>query len=267
MRASALYRGMIRHRRFSPVEHEFRYRITMPLLNLDSVDRDLRIPGLLGTRFPALGWFRRRDYFGDPEISLKRCVADRVSEETGWRPDGDILLLSHLRYWGFVMNPISIFYCHDGSTGNLRALLLQVTNTPWREKICYVIQTLPERRNQSARFDKQMHVSPFNPMDMSYRCRYREPAENLVFHLENHRRGMLETDATLVLERVPMTLPRMAGLVLRQPGMTVKTGFGIYWQALRLWRKGAPVYDHPENPGCLAPAGETTQHGQQRPLT
>ena len=265
MRESALYRGIIRHRRFSPVDHEFRYRITMPLLNLDTIDREFSVPALLGTRYPGLGWFRRKDYFGDPEVPLKQSVADLVAADTGWRPDGDILLLSHLRYWGFIMNPISIFYCHDRA-GLLRALLLQVTNTPWREKVCYVIESDPGRKNQLAHFDKQMHVSPFNPMDMSYRCRYREPTGNLVFHLENHRQGHCETDATLVLERTPMTLSRLTSLVLRQPGMTVKTGLGIYWQALELWRKGAPIYDHPEKSGHINSSCEPSQHGQERPL-
>lgn len=250
MTGSVLYRGIVRHRRFTPVEHEFRYRVTMPLLDLGTVSGELRIPGLLGTRYPALGWFRRRDYVGAPARPLSDIIRDRVEQETGWRPDGRIRVLTNLRYWGFVMNPISVFYCEDAD-GILRHLVLQVTNTPWREKVLYVVRAAPGARNQCDRFAKKLHVSPFHPMDMTYLCRFRSPGPKLFFHLENHGASRCETDATLVLERIPMSLPRLAGLVLRQPSMTVKTGFGIYWQALRLWFRGAPVFGHP-GPGRLA---------------
>ncbi|MYB35004.1 MAG: DUF1365 domain-containing protein [Gammaproteobacteria bacterium] len=246
MTGSVLYRGIIRHRRFAPVLHEFRYRVTMPLLDLATVESELNVPGLLSTRYPALGWFRRMDYAGDPAQPLLDMIRDTVEAEAGWRPDGRIRLLTNLRYWGFVMNPISIFYCDD-SDGQLRYLVLQVTNTPWREKTLYVVRSEPEFRNQNGRFAKRMHVSPFHPMDMTYNCRFRSPESRLFFHLENHRSSRRETDATLVLERVPMTLSRLTGLVIRQPSMSMKTGMGIYWQALKLRLKKAPVYPHPKS--------------------
>lgn len=255
MTGSALYRGIIRHRRFTPVVHEFRYRVTMPLLDLATVENELKVPGLLSTRYPALGWFRRADYMGDPAQSLSDMIRDTVEAETGWRVDGRIRLLTNLRYWGFVMNPIAIFYCDD-SDGQLRYLVLQVTNTPWREKTLYVVRSEPESRNQNGRFAKRMHVSPFHPMDMTYDCRFRAPESKLFFHLENHRSSRRETDATLVLERVPMTLARLTGLVIRQPSMSMKAGMGIYWQALKLRLKKAPVYHHP---GSCSPAHAQTQ--------
>ncbi|MCY4312513.1 MAG: DUF1365 domain-containing protein, partial [Gammaproteobacteria bacterium] len=167
-------------------------------------------------------------------------------------------LLTNLRYWGFVMNPISIFYCDDND-GQLRYLVLQVTNTPWREKTLYVVRSEPEFRNQNGRFAKRMHVSPFHPMNMTYICRFRVPESRLFFHLENHRSSRCETDATLNLERVPMTLPRLIGLVIRQPSMSMKTGVGIYWQALKLRLKQAPVYPHPKSHGA-AHAQTQPQH-------
>lgn len=255
MTGSVLYRGIIRHRRFTPVLHEFRYRVTMPLLDLATVENELNVLGLLSTRYPALGWFRRMDYAGDPVQPLSDMIRDTVEAEAGWRPDGRIRLLTNLRYWGFVMNPISIFYCDD-SDGQLRYLVLQVTNTPWREKTLYVVRSEPESRNQNGRFAKRMHVSPFHPMDMTYNCRFRSPESRLFFHLENHRSSRRETDATLVLERVPMTLSRLTGLVIRQPSMSMKTGMGIYWQALKLRLKKAPVYPHPKS---CSPAHVQTQ--------
>jgi DUF1365 family protein len=240
----AIYKGIIRHRRFSPISHQFKYQITMVMLDLDSIARDLHYPPLLGTKQPALGWFRRADYVGDPTTDLKNYVLDQVENSSGARPDGKVMLLTHLRYWGFVMNPISIFYCYD-QNDRLDSVALQVTNTPWREKVLYVIPVNMTNRTHVSRFAKLMHVSPFNPMQMEYLVRLQTPGGRLFFHLENQANGKRVTDATMVFERHPLSVKKLIGLTLRQPSMTLKVGLGIYWQALRLWIKKSPIYTHP----------------------
>ena len=243
---SSLYRGYIRHRRYLPIEHEFSYQITMLMIDLDYVDDELNQPPFIRISGPAPGWFRRSDYVGDQTITIKQEIVARVRQESGLEVNGKVLLLTHLRYWGFIMNPIAIFYCYDDS-GKLIAAVLQVTNTPWKEKTTYVVPIRWQGRNHLSKFDKQMHVSPFNPMDMHYLCRLQSPDRTLFFHLENHTSNECHTDATMVFERLPMTKPGLIGLCLRQPAMTLKVGLAIYWQALRLWLKGARIHDHPEN--------------------
>jgi len=90
-----------------------------------------------------------------------------------------------------------------------------------------------------------MHVSPFMPMELEYNWVLSAPADRLAIFMANSKDGKRFFDATLSLERTPITGRSLAGLLIRFPFMTARITFAIYWQALRLWIKRCPVYRHP----------------------
>jgi uncharacterized protein len=94
-------------------------------------------------------------------------------------------------------------------------------------------------------FDKAFHVSPFMPMKQSYDWRLSTPHETLSVHMENLERGEKVFDATLALERQPITGVNLARALLQFPLMTMKVVTAIHWQALKLWLKRTPVHTHP----------------------
>ena len=199
----------------------------MVLLDLETLESDINLFPLSHSSLPSLGWFRRKDYHGNPAMPLGAHIRNQIENETGERPEGRILLLTHLRYWGMLMNPIAVFYCYN-QAGDLTHTVLQVTNTPWREKILYVRKLDTGAKKLSFSFAKEMHVSPFNPMDMEYRCKMTGPQDSLLVHLENHRESDRHTDATLVLEQSPLTRGSLASTILSFPHETGKVLFGIY---------------------------------------
>lgn len=245
---SAIYLGHVRHRRWQPRSHVFRYPLFMLYLDLDELDTVFRRHWLWSTRRPALAWFRRRDYLGDPARPLADCVRDRIEQHTGRRPSGPIRLLTHLRYYGYCINPISIYYCFDERGEQVESLIAEVTNTPWGERRDYVLH---DGRQPSGRheyhFDKTLHVSPFMPMALSYHWRSNEPGERLAVHLALFKDDARQFDATLSLRRREITGTSLARVLLRYPPMTLRVVAAIYWQALRLWFKRIPFYDHPVN--------------------
>ena len=97
--------------------------------------------------------------------------------------------------------------------------------------------------------EKVMHVSPFMQMDIDYDWRFNSPGEALTVHMENAREGQKIFDATLVLEREEINAASLARALTAYPVMTMKVVLAIYWQALKLWLKGAPVHDHPGKGG------------------
>lgn len=247
--ASALYVGTVRHRRFAPRAHAFRYRLFMVYLDLGELDRVFAGRWLWSARRRALAWFSRADHFGDPARPLDACVRELVERETGRRPAGPVRLLTHLRYAGHCFNPISIYYCFDAAGERVEALVAEVTNIPWGERHCYVLD--PGGRplaRAPQRFAKRLHVSPFLPMDLDYAWRCHEPGARLGVHMDVHRGADKLFDATLNLVREPIGTRSLARALLRFPLMTLTVVAAIHWQALRLWLKRVPLFDHPARP-------------------
>ncbi|MDG4550307.1 MAG: DUF1365 domain-containing protein [Candidatus Contendobacter sp.] len=247
---SCLYVGHVRHRRFLPRRHEFRYGLFMVYLDLAELDMVFNHRWLWSASRPALAWFRRADHFGDPNMPLDTCVRDLVERETGRRPQGSIRLLTHLRYFGYCINPISIYYCFAPDGGQLDTLVAEVTNTPWGEKVGYVLDVAGQAGgNQRAEFSKAMHVSPFMPMDLRYGWRSTPPGSHLAVHLDVLKGSTRMLDATLSLRRQPLDGRAMAGALARFPFMTLKVVAAIYWEALRLLWKRIPIFPHPSTSG------------------
>ena len=246
---SCIYEGRVRHRRFTPVEHAFDYRLFMMYLDLDEAPRVFsgRWFWAIGRR--ALAWLKREDHLGDSATPLADAVRDLVAEKTGRRPAGPVRLLTHLRYFGYCFNPVSFYYCYDASGERLETIVAEVNNTPWGEQHCYVLSGgEPVGESGIRRFElgKAMHVSPFMPMDIDYDWRFSPPADALSVHMQNLRQGAKLFDATLTLTRTEITGASLARVLVAYPWMTVKVMVAIHWQALKLWLKRVPFLVHPD---------------------
>lgn len=238
---SAIYEGTLHHHRFGPgVTHEFSYAVAMPLLDLAEIDAVTGLHPLWSSRRPAPVWFRRPDFLGDPEVPLDEAVRDLVEDRGGHRPAGPMALLANLRTWGWLFNPISLYFCADIDGAGIETVVVEVENTPWHERCSYVVG--PPGRH---RFTKTMHVSPFLPMDVEYELRYTMPTEHLVVHLDVVRGDERLLGATLSLRRRVLDRRGLGRLLWANPAPTHRISAGIYAQAARLHLCGAPWYKHP----------------------
>jgi DUF1365 family protein len=261
-RRSAVYEGWIRHRRFEPVEHSFRYRFFLMYLDLDE------LPGVFdpypgwSARRAALASFRRADFLGDPARPLAECARDEVEAQTGRRPQGPVRLLAGLRYLGHSFNPVSFYYCFDRAGERVEAVVAEVENIPWGERHAYVLDGSRRAGTVlSDEFEKSLHVSPLMSMDQTYAFRATEPGERLAVQIESRPRaggndGGKSFDATLSLRRRELSRPLLAGLLARYPAMSLQVVAKIYLQAARLKLKGARYFPHPRGArpkGFIAP--------------
>lgn len=236
---SAIYRGVVHHQRFVPKVHRFQYSIYLywlKLSELESLSQNVKGLSINRAGFSAVK-FLRADYLGDANTPLEEAVLERMSELHGSILSGDVFFLGQIRTFGWYFSPVNFYYLRD-EHGKYSHMLAEVSNTPWNKRHHYLVDL--EKQEDCP---KAFHVSPFNPMDMTYQWRIKQPSETLQLHLSciKHEKHF---EAALNMKRQPLTSKTLRNALLAIPSMTLKTVAGIYWQAIKLFFKRIPIYMH-----------------------
>ena len=185
---SRLYEGWVRHRRYTPKSHAFKYPVFMTWLALDELDQVMALSNCWSLERFNLISFYRNDYLGaHTGQDLSSSVTNRIKEHNGEDFKGRICLLTHLRFLGFCFNPVSFYFCYPEGSESPRYILAEINNTPWNERYCYVldVEDAPSQKKQwTFDFKKAFHVSPFMPMEQHYRWQFSLQESNLTIHID-----------------------------------------------------------------------------------
>lgn len=244
----ALYEGQVMHTRHTPVRNVFNYRMFMVYVNLEQLDTAFDSRWLWSNEKWNIASFRRKDHLGPEEISLDGAVRELVKKQYGVRPNGPICLLTHLRYFGYIMNPVSFYLCWAEAGNMAEFIVAEINNTPWGERYCYVLDCRTQAPGDfSFTFDKAFHVSPFHPMNQQYEWKFKIEDESLAIDMVNMQNGERVFEAHMNMQRKPMNTGNMGWMLLRHPLMTMKVVSAIYYQAFKLWVKKVPFHPHPKH--------------------
>ena len=247
---SCIYEGTVTHCRHHPVHHRFTYRLSMVYLDLDELPSIVGRGNLISDRKYSLRSYMRSDHLFDSSCSLQDELRALVRSASGIEATGPIRLLTQLRYFGYYLSPLNLYYLFDESDQELTAIVAEVNNTPWDERHCYVLwdeNRIGDAESLNFEHPKAFHVSPFMGMEMHYQWALSAPGQRLqvdVGNLENNRRFF---DVNMSLQRRELTSSQLRRTSLRFPWMTARIGIAIYFQALKLWWKKCPFYTHPKN--------------------
>lgn len=242
MGQSAIYRGSVMHRRLRPKAHYLRYSMFYLLLDLDELAQLAGRLRLLGIEKAAPLSFHAADH-GDGSGDLIGWVKDQLVRGGQYFDLGTIRLLTLPRMFGFVFNPISIYYCHDRE-GSLRATLYEVNNT-FGGRHAYVLPVMPGAEVIRQSCAKKLYVSPFNDVSGSYRFAVLPPGEKVALSIDQSDAEGRLLQAAFVGRRVALSDAALLSLMVIYPLLTLKVVAGIHWEALKLWWKGVPLHKRP----------------------
>lgn len=236
---SALYHGQVDHARFTPIKHRFTYDITLFWIKLSEVEELTKKVRFFSSKKIAWVRFKPSDYLDGDNAPLQDRVLNKMSALAGEELKGNIYMLGQMRTLGLYFSPVNFYFLQQEAQTEFSHMLAEVSNTPWDEKHCYLVDMNDQTDN-----DKAFHVSPFNPIDMQYRWRVTQPNEKFAMSLSCIK-GQKHFEAGLALVKQPLTTETLKAALIKVPSFTIKSLLGIYWQALKLFIKGAPIYDHP----------------------
>ena len=232
---SYIYNGKVIHKRFKPKEHTFSYKVFSLFLDLDEINKiEKEIPFFSYNKFNLIS-FHEKDHGDRNNNSLKEWVIKNLKNLNINEKKIKIKILCYPRIFGYVFNPLSIFYCYEEE--NLRAIFYEVKNT-FNEQHTYIFKvTKNDKIEQKCK--KKFYVSPFMDMNTYYNFKLLNPNERLsVFIKQTDNSGTVLT-ATQVGDKKEFSLKQLLINFFKYPLMTFKIISSIHFEAFLLWRKGA----------------------------
>lgn len=246
--------GVTTHVRYAPFKRRFSYPLAQILVDIDRVADAARACRLLGHNRFNLFSFNDRDH-GDRSGAALRPWAEARYSEAGVSLDGGrIELLCFPRVLGHVFNPLSVFFGY-GPSGDLRGVIYEVNNT-FGETHAYVARLDTPSDPHVA--TKRFHVSPFMGVEGDYRFHLQAPADTFRLGIENIVGGKRTHFASIAARRTALNDGWILRTFARLPFSTVQVVFGIHWQALKLWMRGATYHSKPEPPVERVTVAEAT---------
>ncbi len=232
---SCIYNGKVTHTRFKPVRHFLKYNTFSFLIDLDELEQlDKKISIFSFNKFNIFSFYNK-DHGNRDGKSLKAWVLENLKKFNIHININKVKLLCYPRIFGYVFNPLSIFYCYENNV--LKVIFYEVKNT-FNEQHTYIFEVKDaEKLNQKCK--KKFYVSPFMDMETFYNFEIFNPNEKLsVFIKQTDTEGAILT-AVQTGYKKEFTLKQLLINLLKYPLMTLKIITAIHFEALLLWKKGA----------------------------
>ena len=242
---SCLYNCTIAHRRSSPKKHAFKYKIFMFYLDLDELDKIDQGYNLIARNRFAPYEFRDTDHYHRGSLSIRESIKIFIKEQGVNTPIGKIHLLTHLRTWGHVFNPVSFYFVAD-SNGRPLCNIAEVGNT-FNEQKMYLLPADINGFSKTSRA-KRFYVSPFSDLDTTFDFRLSLPNERLRLCINQSQNGKTYFGSALSGHRLSLSDLTLALYIFRFPLLTLTIVFAIHWQAMLLFLKKVPVRRKAANP-------------------
>lgn len=245
VRDNAVFEGEVVHHRLLPRPHKLVHRVSLWRIDIDAADAGQAGP--ICRTWPGIVRLRRCDFLPDsPGETLRDAVEHQVSASGASLELGPIHLLANLRTFGHCFNPAAFFFCLTPDEQAIQAVVVEVTNTPWKERHVYVLAEPSPAASIRGAMGKRHHVSPFINMHQDYEWFAWIRGDRLAVGFT-----VVPPDGVAVL-RTSVSLRRRVSKeqgftceALRRPFPSFRTLALIYGHAVVLRAKGVRTVPHP----------------------
>ena len=232
---SSIYNGTVIHKRFKPKVHFFKYQVFSLLIDLSELDiLDKKISFFSYNSFNLISFFDK-DHGDRNGTSLADWVKKNLKENKITYENIKIKLLCYPRIFGYVFNPLSVFFVYDNND-NLISILYEVKNT-FGEQHTYIFKVENDNLLQH-NCEKKFHVSPFIEMNCNYFFRILKPSEKISVIIDQYQSNEKILYASQDGKRTDFTSSELIKSYLKHPLMTFKIISAIHFEAFKLWAKG-----------------------------
>ena len=254
----SLYFGEVVHVRHRPKQHILRYRVFSALINISELKASKIPKWLFAINKWAIFSIWEKD-FGKREIdqqtngTLSENIEGILNKADICEKMSKIELLCYPRIFGFVFNPLSVYFCYS-EADDLRAIIYEVANT-FGERHHYVIaKTNSENQKIEHVCQKVFYVSPFIPMDCQYKFNIIAPNKDVAIKIsETDQDGPL-LYAAFHGKRQEFSTRTLILALFKYPLMTLKVVMAIHLEAIKLLMKGAPIFKHSDAKKPISPS-------------
>lgn len=235
MSTSAIYRGIVMHRRSGHVQHRFKHRLPWFLFDLQTLTH-LQRGWLFAVNAPGLLSFHDKDHGARDGTPFRDWLVVLLASRGLHNMHFKVLCLP--RFFGYVFNPISVVYCFN-SDRELVATVFEVHNT-FGESCSYM-----QLSDSDEPTPKLLHVSPFFSMQGHYEFTVTAPDDTLGVAIRYFDDSGSTLFAGFQGERMTFSSRKLIRTLLTAPLATIGVTLDIHWQALMLWMKGLRIHHKP----------------------
>ena len=233
---SCIYNGNVIHKRFKPKEHFFKYSVFSLFIDLAELNEiEKKINFFSYNKFNLISFFDI-DHGPRDGSSIEDWVKQNLEGIGISNKQVKIRLLCYPRIFGYVFNPLSIFFVYD-ENDYLISILYEVKNT-FGEQHTYVFKTEKGRRLIENSCNKKFHVSPFIEMECKYYFKILIPEKKLsvIINQSDDTGKLLYASQDGIKKK--LNSKNLILSYITHPLMTFKIIGAIHYEALKLWLKG-----------------------------
>jgi DUF1365 family protein len=233
---SSIYNGQVIHKRFKPKVHSFRYDVFSLLIDLSELETlDKQVNFFSYNKFNWISFYDK-DHGDRDGSSLINWVQKNLRKNNISTENIKIKILCYPRIFGFVFNPLSVFYVYN-SNENLISILYEVKNT-FGEQHTYIFRIEKDANLIQNNCSKKFHVSPFIQMNCNYFFRLLKPGNKISVIIDQYENEDKILYASQDGIRTDFNTKYLVKSFLNHPLMTFKIIIAIHYEAFKLWSKG-----------------------------